>query len=103
MHFTKCPEVELTCDVMVFDTKQDAAGGYPPIHNISLVNNGQVILNRVLDKVRYTTRGGVPHNTYRLCDSIVNNLAGMSKQAIFLQHKGYIYTERLFLLSTNYA
>ena len=94
MYYIERPEVELTSDMMVFESKEEATlqcaagGGYPPIHNISLVKNGQVILNRISDKVTYTTSGGLPRNVYGLYECIVNNTAGTSTQTILLQHKG---------------
>ena len=79
---------------MVFDTKEEATlhcvavGGYPPIHNISLVKDGQVILNSFPDEVTYTTSGGLPKEVYGSYNCIVNNTAGASSRTILLQHKG---------------
>ena len=84
------PEVQLTSSLMVFDLKEEATlqcnavGGYPPIRNISLMKNGQVILNRVSDKITYTISGGLPKNVYGLYECNVNNTATISSQAILL-------------------
>ena len=91
---TESPEIQLTSDMLVFDSTQEATlqctavGGYPPIHNISLIKNGQVILNKVSDEVIFTTSGGLPRNVYGLYDCIVNNTVGTSSKTILLQHKG---------------
>ena len=55
------PEVQLTSSLMIFESTEEATlqctalGGYPPIHNISLVKNGMVILSRVSSEVTCTT------------------------------------------------
>ena len=95
---TESPLIELTSDVMVFDSKEDAtlqctaAEGYPPIHNMSLVKNGQVVLNEVASEITYTTMGGLPRNVFGLYECVVNNTAGTLSQTILLQHKGqYVF------------
>ena len=78
----------------MFDLEEEATlqctadGGYPPIHNISLVKNGQVILNRVMDEVTYKTSRGLPRKVYGSYECIVNNTAETSSRTILLQHKG---------------
>ena len=88
------PGVQLTSSLMIFESTKEATlqctavGGYPPIHNISLVKNGMVILNRVSSEVTYTTTGGLPKDVYGLYMCLVNNTAGKSSRTILLQHKG---------------
>ena len=107
MYYIRSPEVELTSVVKVFDSREvatlqcTAAGGYPPIHNMSLVKNSQVILNRVSSDITYTTSGGLPRNVYGLYECIVNNTAGILSQAILLQHKGIHNNLFVDLLSLN--
>ena len=78
----------------MFDSNEEAiltctaTGGYPPIHNMSLVKNGQVIVNRVSSEITYTTSGGFPIEVYGTYSCIVNNTAGTSSKTILLQHKG---------------
>ena len=92
--FVESPEVGLTSNVLVFDSKEEAtlrctaAVGYPPIHNMSLVKNSHVLLNRVSNEITYTTSGGLPQKVYGSYTCIVNNTAGTSSMTILLQHKG---------------
>ena len=80
--------------MMVFDSQEEATlqctadGGYPLVHNISLVKNGQVILNRVSSEVTSTTSGGLPRDIYGSYVCIVNNTVGTTSRSILLQHKG---------------
>ena len=106
MHnFAESPEIQLTSNVLVFDSKEEAtlrckvAGGYPPIHNMSLVKNGQVIVNRVSSEINYTTSGGLPQKVYGSYSCIVNNTAGISSRAILLQHKGACFSNVLVVMS----
>ena len=91
---TENPEVQLTSDVTVFDLQEEAtlqctaAGGYPLVHNMSLVKNGQVTLNSVSNEITYTTNGGLPKDIYGSYVCIVNNTAGTSSRTLLLQHKG---------------
>ena len=93
-NFVESPKIELTSNVKAFDSKEKATltctatGGYPPIHNMSLVKNGQVILNRVSNEITYTPHGGFPKEVYGAYSCIVNNTAGTSSRTILLQHKG---------------
>ena len=88
------PEVRLTSSLMIFELTEEATlqctvvGGYPPIHNISLVKNGVVILSRFTSEVKHTTASGLPRDVYGLYTCIVNNTAGTSSKTILLQHKG---------------
>ena len=81
-------------NVKVFDSNGEATlqctavGGYPPVHDITLVKNGQVILNKASDEVTYTTSGGLPRNVYGLYDCIASNIAGTVSETVLLQHKG---------------
>ena len=78
----------------MFDSTEEAtmectaAGGYPPIHNISIMKNGQVIVNQVSHEITYTTGSGLPRNVYGYYTCIVNNTAGASSRHILLQNKG---------------
>ena len=65
-----------------------AVGGYPPVQNITLMKNDQVILNRTSDKITYTTSEGLPRNMYGLYDCIASNAAGTVSETILLQNKG---------------
>ena len=93
-YFAERPEVVLTSDVMVFDSKEEATlqctavSGYPLIHNITLMKNGHVIHNRISNDVMYTTSGGLPKDVYGSYVCIVNNTVGTSSMGILLQHKG---------------
>ena len=92
------PEIGLTANVLVFDSTEEATlqctatGGYPPIHNMSLVKNSQVILNRVSNEITYTTSGGLPQKVYGSYSCNVNNTAGTSSRTILLQHKGSCFS-----------
>ena len=93
-NFIESPEVMLTSSLMILESTEEATlqctavGGYPPIHNISLVKNGMLILSRVSSEVTYTTAGGLPKDVYGLYMCLVNNTAGTSSRTILLQHKG---------------
>ena len=88
------PELRLTSSMKVFDFSEQATlrckavGGYPPVRNITLMKNNQVILNRASDKITYTTSGGLPRNLYGLYDCIASNTAGTVSETILLQNKG---------------
>ena len=94
LHYIESPEVRLSSDVTVLASNEEATlqctagGGYPLIHNISLVKNGEVIVNQNSDKITYTTSGGLPRRVYGLYYCIVNNTAGTVTQRILLQNKG---------------
>ena len=88
------PELRLSSSVKVFDSSKEATlqcsavGGYPPVHNLTLIKNGQVILNKAYDEISYTTHGGLPINVYGLYDCFVSNVAGTVSETILLQHIG---------------
>ena len=92
--FIESPKVEFTSDVVVFELgvkailKCIAVSGYPPIHNVTLMKNGQVIHESVSKDVVYTTSGGLPKDIYGLYVCIVNNTVETSSMTILLQHKG---------------
>ena len=88
------PELRFSSTVKVFDSSEEATlqctavGGYPPDNSISLIKNGQVILNRASDVITYTTSGGLPKNVYGIYKCIVSTTAGTVSKTLLLQQKG---------------
>ena len=86
--------VQLTSDVTMFDSKEETTlqcsvtGGSSSIYNISLVKNGQVILNEFSSEISYTTSVGLPKNVYGWYKCIASDTLEMSSEMILLQNKG---------------
>ena len=102
------PELQLSSSMKVFDSSEQATlqckavGGYPPVRNLTVMKNDQVILNRASDKITYTTSGGLPRNVYGLYDCIASNTAGTVSETILLQNKGDQHKPALHLvIDTN--